>query len=92
MDFDTNLISKAEFQYPIKYSVEHLLDAKFCVAFSYKNADCKSNLWAMIKIILTFLKETIFCKNNIERKGNFFVVLNIMQYTEHCFLPTLIKL
>lgn len=44
MDFDTNPISKAEFQYPIKYSVEHLLDAKFCVAFSYKNADCKSNL------------------------------------------------
>ena len=30
MDFDTILISKAEFQCPIKYSVEHLLDAEFC--------------------------------------------------------------
>lgn len=92
MDFDTNLISKAEFQYPIKNTVEHLLDAKFYLRFSYKNVDCKCNLWAMIKIILTFLKKTTLCKKNLERKGNFFVVLNILQYIEHCFLPTLIKL
>lgn len=72
VDFDTNLTFKAEFQYPIKYTVEHLCDAKFCVTFSYKNVDCKSNLWAMIKIILTFLKETIFCKEKPWKKRELF--------------------
>lgn len=82
MDFDMNLISKAELQYPIKYRAEHLLDAKFCVTFSYKNVDCKSNLWAMIKIILTFLEETIFCKKSLERKGNWIYcnILSILSY------------
>lgn len=71
MDFDTIFISKAEFQCPIKYSVEHLLDAEFGT-FSYKNVDCKSDLWTMIKIILTFLKETVFCKKSIEKKRKLF--------------------
>lgn len=30
MDFDTILIFKAEFQWPIKYSAQHLLGAESC--------------------------------------------------------------